>query len=91
MRDKFVDSSASTRAQIDESDPLAAWRTINYELELFDPELAPENRRSSSPTRSTCRREERGSCSAKKLPSEYRPLHIISGATDGRRDRPWSY
>ena len=27
-------------AQIDESDPLAAWRTINRELELFDPELA---------------------------------------------------
>ena len=45
-------------SQIDEEEPLRDWKTINRELELFDPELA-KSRRLSWPTRSICLRAER--------------------------------
>jgi GTPase len=66
---------------IDENDPLAQWKTVNRELELFDPELSkkpqivvankidlPDGRRNAK-------------ILAKKLPTAYRPLHMISAAT----------
>jgi len=72
----LLDASA-----VDEKDPLAQWKTINRELELFDPELGkkpqivvankidlPDGRRNAK-------------ILAKKLPKAYQPLHTISAAT----------
>ena len=66
---------------IDEDDPLAQWKTINRELELFDPELGkkpqivvankidlPDGRRNAK-------------LLGKKLPKADQPLHTISAAT----------
>ena len=68
-------------AQIDESDPLAEWRTINRELELFDPELAGKPQIVVANKIDLPEGREKAKLLAKKLPKEYRPLHIISGAT----------
>ena len=66
---------------IDEKDPLAEWKVVNRELELFDPELSkkpqivvankidlPEGRRNAK-------------LLARKLPKGYQPLQPISAAT----------
>jgi GTP-binding protein len=68
-------------SKIEAHDPLADWRTVNRELELFDPELVkkpqvvvankidlPEARRNAKAL-------------AEKLPKAYQPLHAISAAT----------
>jgi GTPase len=68
-------------SKIEAHDPLADWRTVNRELELFDPELVkkpqvvvankidlPEARRNAKML-------------AEKLPKAYQPLHAISAAT----------
>ena len=75
-------------AQIDESDPLAEWRTINRELELFDPELAGKPQIVVANKIDLPEGREKAKLLAKKLPKEYRPLHIISARDHGRRSRP---
>jgi len=68
-------------AQIDENDPLAAWRTINRELEMFDPELAGKPQIVVANKIDLPEGREKANLLAKNLPKEYRPLHVISGAT----------
>jgi GTP-binding protein len=68
-------------SKIEERDPLAHWRTINRELELFDPELGKKpqivvaNKIDLPEARSKLK------LLAGKLPQNYQPLHAISGAT----------
>ena len=57
------------------------WRTINRELELFDPELAEKPQIVVANKIDLPEGREKAKLLAKKLPKEYRPLHIISGAT----------
>jgi GTP-binding protein len=68
-------------AQIDESDPLTEWRSINRELELFDPELAEKPQIVVANKIDLPEGRTKAKLLAKKLPKEYRPLHVISGAT----------
>src|SRR5215468_11105044 len=89
LGDKFLRHVTRTRllihlldaSNIDQEDPLAQWKTVNRELELFDPELGqkpqivvankidlPEGRRQAK-------------ILARRLPKAYRPLHAISAAT----------
>ena len=74
-------------AQIDENDPLAEWRTINRELELFDPELAGKPQIVVANKIDLPEGREKAKLLAKKLPKAYRPLHVISGGNHGRRAR----
>jgi GTP-binding protein len=68
-------------SNIDEKNPLAEWKTVNRELELFDPELGKKpqivvaNKIDLPVARSNAK------LLAKRLPKAYRPLHTISAAT----------
>src|SRR5439155_1439988 len=76
-------------AQIDENDPLAEWRTINRELELFDPELAGKPQIVVANKIDLPEGRAKAKLLAKKLPKEYRPLHVAAGMSRlGRKERP---
>ena len=68
-------------SRIDPENPLADWKTINRELDLFDPELSGKaqvvvaNKIDLPEARANAR------ILAKKLPRQYRPLQVISAAT----------
>jgi GTPase len=68
-------------SRIDENDPLADWRTINHELELFDLELAKKPQ--IVVTNKIDLREARSKAEllAQSLPQEFQPLYAISAAT----------
>src|SRR5262245_19466007 len=68
-------------SQIDESDPLAEWKTINRELRLFDPELAEKPQLVVANKIDLPEGREKAKQIAKKLPKAFRPLHPISAAT----------
>jgi len=68
-------------SQIDPENPLADWKIINRELDLFDPELSGKpqvvvaNKIDLPEARANAR------ILARKLPRQYRPLQVISAAT----------
>jgi GTP-binding protein len=68
-------------SQIDEKDPLADWQTINRELALFDPELTDKPQIVVANKIDLPEGRAKAKLLAKKLPKQYRPLHVISAAT----------
>jgi GTP-binding protein len=89
LGDKFLRHVMRTRLlihlldaeQIDEKDPLREWKTINRELEMFDPELAAKPQIVVANKIDLPDGRERAKLLAKKLPKAFRPLHTISAAT----------
>jgi GTP-binding protein len=89
LGDKFLRHVMRTRvlvhlldsSQIDENDPLAEWKTINRELELFDPELGEKPQIVVANKIDLPEGRAKAKLLAKKLPKAYRPLHVISAAT----------
>ena len=57
------------------------WKTINRELELFDPELGDKPQIVVANKIDLPAGKERAKLLAKKLPKAYQPLHAISAAT----------
>jgi len=72
----LLDASA-----IDENDLLAQWKTVNRELELFDPELAKKPQIVVANKIDLPDGRQNAKILAKKLPKAYKPLHVISAAT----------
>ena len=68
-------------SNIDEVDPLAQWRTVNRELELFDPELGKKPQIVVANKIDLPVGKNSAKLLAKKLPKGYQPLHTISAAT----------
>lgn len=68
-------------SQIDEQDPLSAWRTINRELELFDPELIEKPQIVVANKMDLPEAREKAKLLEKRLPKAFQPLHKISAAT----------
>ena len=89
LGDKFLRHVMRTRllihlldaAQIDEKEPLREWKTINRELEMFDPELAAKPQIVVANKVDLPVGREKAMLLAKKLPKGFRPLHTISAAT----------
>jgi GTP-binding protein len=73
-------------SNIDESDPLAPWKVVNRELELFDPELAKKPQIVVANKMDLPDAGAKAKSMAKVLPENFQPLHMISAATtDGVR------
>src|SRR5882724_287112 len=68
-------------SNIDAKDPLAEWRTVNRELELFDPELGKKPQIVVANKIDLPAGKNHAKLLAKKLPKGYQPLHAISAAT----------
>jgi GTPase len=68
-------------SQIDEQDPLSAWRTINRELELFDPDLIEKPQIVVANKMDLPEAREKAKLLEKRLPKAFQPLHKISAAT----------
>ncbi len=66
---------------LDKNDPLAPWKTINRELELFDPELAKKPQIVVANKIDLPEARAGAKAMAKKLPKAYQPLQLISAAT----------
>ena len=89
LGDKFLRHVMRTRvlvhlldaSQIDERDPLADWKTVNHELELFDPELGEKPQIVVANKADLPEGREKAKLLTKKLPKAFRPLHVISAAT----------
>ena len=73
-------------SNIDEKNPLAEWKIVNQELELFDPELAKKPQIVVANKIDLPAGKNHAKLVAKKLPNEHEPLLSISAATrDGVR------
>jgi GTP-binding protein len=68
-------------SSIDEKDPLAQWRTVNRELELFDLELGKKPQIVVANKIDLPAGKHHAKLLAKKLSKSYQPLHSISAAT----------
>jgi len=68
-------------SNIDEEDLLAEWKTVNRELELFDPELGKKPQIVVANKIDLPAGKNHAKLLAKKLPQGYQPLHSISAAT----------
>jgi len=68
-------------SQLAEKEPLAEWRAINREMELFDPELIDKPQIVVANKIDLPEGRELAKLLGKKLPKAYRPLHVISAAT----------
>ena len=68
-------------SNVDEKDPLAEWKTVNRELELFDPELGKKPQIVVANKIDLPAGKNHAKLLAKKLPKSYQPLHDISAAT----------
>jgi GTP-binding protein len=68
-------------SNIDEKDPLASWKTVNREIELFDPELAKKPQIVVANKIDLPAGKNGAKLLAKQLPKSYQPLHVISAAT----------
>jgi len=68
-------------SKIDERDPLGDWKTVNRELELFDRELGAKPQIVVANKIDLPEARANAKILAKKLPRQYRPLHVISAAT----------
>jgi GTPase len=64
-----------------EKDPLAQWKTVNRELELFDSELGEKPQIVVANKIDLPEGRANAKLIAKKLPKEHQPLHTISAAT----------
>jgi GTP-binding protein len=74
-------------SKIDGGDPLADWKTINRELELFDPELGKKPQILVANKIDLPEAKKKAKLLGRKLPKNNPPLHIISAATtEGVRD-----
>ncbi len=68
-------------SNIDEEDLLAEWKTVNRELELFDPELGKKPQIVVANKIDLPAGKNHAKLLAKKLPQGCQPLHSISAAT----------
>jgi GTP-binding protein len=68
-------------AKIDEADPLADWKTINRELEFFDPELGKKPQIIVANKIDLPEAKKNAKLLGRKLPKSNQPLHVISAAT----------
>ena len=68
-------------SSIDEKDPLAGWKTVNRELELFDPELGKKSQIVVANKIDLPAGKNHVKLLAKKLPKSNQPLHAISAVT----------
>jgi GTP-binding protein len=68
-------------SQIDEADPLSHWKTVNRELELFDPDLAKKPQIVVANKVDLPEGRQKAKLLARKLPKAFRPLQVISAAT----------
>lgn len=68
-------------SSLDENDPLAQWKVVNRELELFDPELANKPQIVVANKIDLPEGRAKAKLIGKKLPKKYQPLHAISAAT----------
>ncbi len=68
-------------SNIDEKDPIAQWRTVNRELELFDPELGKKPQLVVANKIDLPAGKNGAELLAKQLPKGYQPPHTISAAT----------
>jgi GTP-binding protein len=68
-------------SHIDERDPLASWKTVNRELELFDPELGKKPQIVVANKIDLPAGKNGAKLLAKQLPQSCQPLHAISAAT----------
>jgi GTPase len=68
-------------SNIDDKDPLAQWKTVNRELELFDPELGKKPQIVVANKIDLPAGKNHAKLLAKKLPKGNQPLHSISAAT----------
>jgi GTPase len=66
---------------INKDDPLADWRAVNRELQLFDPELMEKPQLVVANKIDIPEGGENASLLADKLPNKYGSLHLISAAT----------
>jgi GTP-binding protein len=89
LGDKFLRHVTRTRllihlldaSTIDEEDPLAQWKTVNRELELFDPDLGKKRQIIVANKIDLPEGRRHAKILARKLPKACRPLHAISAAT----------
>lgn len=89
LGDKFLRHVLRTRvlvhvldaSQLAEKDPLAQWKAINREMELFDPELIDKPQIVVANKIDLPEGRELAKVFARKLPKAYRPLYLISAAT----------
>ena len=79
--DEFVLIHLLDASNIDEKDPLAEWKTVNRELELFDPELGKKPQIVVANKIDLPAGKNHAKLLAKKLPKSNQPLHTISAAT----------
>src|SRR5262245_35892575 len=68
-------------SNIDGEDPLARWKTVNRELELFDPELGQKPQVVVANKIDLPAAKNNAKLLAKKLPKSYPPLRSVSAAT----------
>jgi GTP-binding protein len=68
-------------AALDETDPLAQWKVVNRELELFDPELAKKPQIVVANKIDLPEARAKAKSMARKLPKKHQPLLVISAAT----------
>ena len=68
-------------SNLDEKDPLAEWKTVNRELELFDPELGEKSQIVVANKIDLPAGKNHVKLLAKKLPKSNQPLHAISAVT----------
>ena len=68
-------------SNIDAKDPLAEWKTVNRELELFDPELGKKSQIVVANKIDLPAGKNHVKLLAKKLPKSNQPLHAISAVT----------
>ncbi len=89
LGDKFLRHVLRTRvlvhmldaSQLAAKDPLAQWKAINREMELFDPELMDKPQIVVANKADLPEGRELAKVLSKKLPKAYRPLYVISAAT----------
>jgi len=67
--------------KIDEADPLADWKMINREIELFDPELGKKPQIVVANKNDLPEAKKNAKLLGRKLPKNNQPLHTISAAT----------
>ena len=68
-------------SDLDETEPLAPWKIVNRELELFDPELTTKPQFVVANKIDLPEARAKAESMAKKLPKNFQPLHMISAAT----------
>jgi GTP-binding protein len=89
LGDKFLRHVTRTRllihlldgSKIAEQDPLSGWRTINRELELFDPELIDKPQFVVANKMDLPETREKVKLLLKSLPRRFQPLYTISAVT----------